>query len=58
MHSAPRPRVATLAPQLLDGHGTVEAVLRPLWNDAHDDDQVIFEWIETGLGELRAWIPH
>ena len=50
--------VATLAPRLLDGHGSVEAVLRPLWNDSHDDDHVIVEWIETGLGELRAWIPH
>jgi mannitol-1-phosphate 5-dehydrogenase len=48
--------LVTLAPQLLDGHGAVEAVLRSLWNDAPDDDQAITGRITSGLEALRAWV--
>jgi hypothetical protein len=48
--------LVTLDPPLLDGHGAVEAVLRPLWSDAPDDDQAIIGRITTGLDALRAWV--
>ena len=48
--------LVTLDPPLLDGHGAVEAVLRPLWSDAPDDDRAIIERIATGLDALRAWV--
>jgi mannitol-1-phosphate 5-dehydrogenase len=48
--------LVTLDPQLLDGHGAVEAVLRSLWNDAPDDDQAITGRITSGLEALRAWV--
>ena len=48
--------LVTLDPPLLDGHGAVEAVLRPLWSDAPDGDRAIIERIATGLDALRAWV--
>ena len=46
----------TLDPPLLDGHGAVDAALRPLWSDATDDDRAVIGSIAAGLGVLRAWV--
>ncbi len=47
--------LAALHPPILDGDGTVDAILGSIWKAAVDEQRAIIQAIEAALGALRAW---
>jgi mannitol-1-phosphate 5-dehydrogenase len=47
--------LAALHPPILDGDGTVDAILGSIWKAAVDEQRAINQAIEAALGALRAW---
>jgi mannitol-1-phosphate 5-dehydrogenase len=47
--------LAVLHPALLDGDGTVDAILGSIWKAAVDEQRAIIQAIEAAFGALRAW---